>query len=271
MRLASREVIVMRGRKTTTAIAVIGGLVAFLGAFVILAGADNLTSSARDADGYIMFERSTFERPSAAIVIRDIDVLQGRFLGHAGDSGVPSWAIEALEVRIQGAAPDPEALFVGFAAGSAVDSYLDGVAHDEITELELDVERVRTVEYTPHEGASPPDVPGTETFWDASAEGPGLLTLDWTVPSEGEWTAVVMNADASAGVTADLVFGAQASNIEVIGWTKIAVGLVAFVVGGLAFFFGLRRLIRSSKPLQAGIPNEPSATEPLDPRPTTTR
>ena len=271
MRLASREVIVMRGRKTTTAIAVIGGLVAFLGAFVILAGADNLTSSARDADGYIMFERSTFERPSTAIVIRDIDVLQGRFLGHAGDSGVPSWAIEALEVRIQGAAPDPGALFLGFAASSAVDEYLGGVAHDEITKLDLDVGRVRNVEYTSHGGASLPGVPGMETFWEASAEGPGLLTLDWTVPSEGDWTAVFMYADASAGVTAEVVFGAQASNIEAIGWTKIAVGLVAFVVGGLAFFFGLRRLIRSPKPLPGGAPKEPSATEPLDPEQSTTR
>jgi hypothetical protein len=258
----SREVIVMKGLKTTAI--VVGAIMVFLGGMVLLAGHDNLTSSARDSDGFIMFDPYTFERESAVIVIRDIDVLKGRFLIHAGDSFVPGWAIADLDVRMQGVAPGPGALFMGIAPTTAADAYLGGVAHDEITELDLDVATVRDVEYTRHEGIGTLGAPSVETFWVTSAAGTGLQTLDWTVES-GDWTAVIMNADASSGVTAELVFGAQASNIGAIAWTKITIGVIALVGGGLAMFLGLRRRDGSSVSGVADLRDEesPQQTETL--------
>lgn len=232
----------MKGLKTPAI--VVGAIMVFLGGMVLLAGHDNLTSSARDSDGFVMFDSSTFERESAAIVIRDIDILKGRFLIHAGDSFVPGWAIADLDVRMQGVAPG-SALFMGIAPTTAADAYLGGVAHDEITDLDLDVATVRDVEYTRHEGIGTLGTPDAETFWATSVVGTGLQTLDWTV-QPGDWTAVFMNADASTGVTAELVFGAQASNIGTIAWTKITIGLIALIGGGLAMFLGLRRPDRAS-------------------------
>jgi hypothetical protein len=243
-----------------TFVAAVGVLLAFLGGMLIISGHDNLTSSARDVDGYIMFDPATFGSASAAIVIEDIDVLKGRFLVHADDSGVPSWAIDDLDVRMQGDTDGPGALFMGIAASSAVDAYLDGVAYDEITDLELDVANVRDVVYTKHGGSGTPGAPGTETFWETSVEGPGPLTLDWTV-EPGSWTAVVMNADASSGVTAELVFGAQASNIETIAWTKITIGLIALLAGGLTAFFAFRGRNRHSPSLPTESPGEPSGAQ----------
>lgn len=224
-----------------TAIAVVGGLLVILGAFFgLIAGMDNLTTSARDADGYLMFDSSVFDVPSDAIVISDGEVLQGRFAIHASDSGIPMFAVEDLQVRLRGSGSDDRALFIGIAATPAVEAYLQGVSYDEIAELDLDVARVRGVEYQTRQGSNSPGSPAAETFWETSVEGAGILTLDWTVP-DGEWTAVVMNADGSRGVAAYLVFGAKASNIGVIGWTRIGVGLIAVVGGAIAVTYGVRR------------------------------
>ena len=223
-----------------TAIAVVGGLMVILGAFFgLIAGMDNLTTSARDADGYLMFDRSMFEVPSEAIVISEPEVLQGRFAVHASDSGVPMMLVEDLQVRLRGIATDDGELFIGIGPSTAVDAYLQGMTFDEIADLDLDVARGKSVECETHEGAGLSGPPGTEAFWVSSAEGSGLLTLDWTVP-DGEWTAIVMNADGSSGVTADLAFGAKASNIAVIGWTRIAIGLIAVLGGAIAIIYSVR-------------------------------
>lgn len=254
-----------------TFVAAVGVFAAFIGGMLIISGHDNLTSSARDADGYVMFDPATFASASGAILIEDIDILKGRFLVHADDSGVPSWAIDELDIRVQSTTNGPDAIFIGIADSAAVNRYLDGVAHDEITELDLDVADVRDVEYTRHAGSGTPGAPVAETFWETSVEGAERLTLDWTV-EPGNWTAVVMNADASSGVTAELVFGAQASNIGTIGWTKIAIGLIALVVGVLVAFLALRRIGRHSASPPTDSPNtEPtSVTRPLDKTTTTT-
>jgi hypothetical protein len=264
----------MTGLRITAA--AFGILVACLGAMLLISGHDNLTSSARDADGYIMFDPATFERMSTAIVISDMDVLKGRFLVHAGDSGVPGWAIEDLEVRMRGSTSGPAALFMGVAPSSEVDTYLTGVTHDEMTDLELEVAEIRSVEYERHEGTTTPSTPGAELFWATAVEGTGLLTLDWTV-RPGDWSAVIMNADASSGVGAELVFGAQASNIDTIGWTKIVTGLVALIGGALGAFLALRGRNREPEPprddIYAGPYDRPMElspgkydTFPADPR-----
>ena len=73
-----------------------------------------------------------------------------------------------------------------------------------------------------------------------STEGVGPLTLVWPLES-GSWTAVVMNADGSAGVTADLAFGAKISDIIAIAWGVLAFGLCSLLAGGLLVFRGFRR------------------------------
>lgn len=135
----------------------------------------------------------------------------------------------------------PDELFMGIAATSAVDEYLSGVAHREITDWSSDLAAIVDVEYTTLQGTAPPGPPGNEDFWEASVEGTERLTLDWTV-EPGEWTTVIMNADASPGVTAELAFGAAPSaNIDAIAWTSLAVGLILLIGGGLLLYLGLRR------------------------------
>ena len=120
------------------------------------------------------------------------------------------------------------------------------------------------VEFESHQGSEPPGPPGAETFWVTSVEGSELLTLDWTVP-DGEWTAVVMNADGSRRVATELAFGAKASNIGLIGWTRIAIGVIAVTGGMLAILYGVRHgfiPVSTSTGRVAGHPGDGTAQTP---------
>jgi hypothetical protein len=121
---------------------------------------------------------------------------------------------------------------MGIAPADAVAGYLDGVAHDEITDWDSRADDIVEVVYTRNEGTTDPAVPGTEDFWVASASGSGEQALDWTIES-GEWALVIMNADGSPGVSADVQFGvATLSILFPIGLASLVVGLVALVGGG---------------------------------------
>lgn len=124
-----------------------------------------------------------------------------------------------------------------------VDAYLEDVAYDEIAELERHEEskQILDVRYTVHEGTDTPNTPSTEAFWGVSVEGDGPQTLDWKL-KPGDWTAVVMNADVSLGIVADLAFGAApASNVDSIARTALIVAMVLVVGGLLLLSYGLLR------------------------------
>ena len=60
-----------------------------------------------------------------------------------------------------------------------------------------------------------------ESFWVKSISGTGSLAVAWK-PRPGNWRAVVMNADGSRGVTAELQLGARTS---LLWWLAALLGL----------------------------------------------
>ena len=139
-------------------------------------------------------------------------------------------------------------LFVGVADTADVSAYLDGVAYAEATEVTypgggLGLRRAG--------GTEDPVPPGNERFWTTSITGDGELT--WRL-DEGDWSVVVMNADASAGVR---VTGTATARIPILG-TAIAVLLVlgvSLAVGGLAMIVSALR--RGDGPRRPGPGTEP--------------
>ncbi|MEA2003101.1 MAG: hypothetical protein U9N84_14595 [Actinomycetota bacterium] len=225
----------MTGR-SNTAIA-LGAIGALVGVVLILGGMGPM-GEYRDADGFYMSDPLTVDRPSHAIVSGDVDLLRGRWETLVEDS-LLGFMSEPDDIRMQGALSGPNELFLGIAPTSAVDEYLSGVAHDEITDWNADLAAINEVEYTTHQGTTPPDPPDTEGFWVTSVVGTGTQTLDWTI-EPGEWTAVIMNADAAPGITADVAFGAKpSSDIQAIAGTTLAIGAVALLGGGLLLYLGI--------------------------------
>ena len=260
----------MTGR--TTAIIVLGAVALAVGAILVF-GAIGPIGEYRDADGYYMSDPLTVDRPTSAVITNDMELLRGRYGTLTESSVVLAFVADPDDVRMHGTASGPEALFIGIAPTGAVEAYLSGVAHDEVTDWDTDLGAIVDVDYTAHSGAAPPGPPAAEAFWVTSAAGTGAQSLDWTIVP-GEWTAVIMNADASPGVMAELAFGAAPSaNIEAIVRTTLTIGLIAIVIGGLLLFFGIRRSTRDTRTGTAASPDMRAATEDeaLTERSTTTR
>lgn len=142
----------------------------------------------------------------------------------------------ATTLRIDVRATDGE-VFVGVGDSGDVDRYLDGVAVAEANELRWPGGQLGTTELP---GTKQPTRPDTEDFWVASDAGAGDRTIEWTL-DRGNWTLVVMNADAAAGVdvegtaTVDLPFLGTATIILLV------LGLPALVVGVALIVSALRR------------------------------
>ena len=165
----------------------------------------------------------TIEVSSRAVVTDDAELLRWNTM--------PEF-VSPDDVRVEGVAAGPGPLFMGIAPADAVAGYLDGVAHDEITEWDSTQDDIVDVVYTRIEGATAPAAPGTERLWVASVSGRGEQSLDWTI-QRGEWALVIMNADGSPGVSADVRFGvATLSVLFPIGVASVVVGLVALISGG---------------------------------------
>ena len=188
---------------------VVVGTIAGLLALALLVGGCALVAvdqTQRDDDGFVMSPTEDFSTPTYAIVSENADL---------GDEG----AERALDVflgtvRIRSESDRP--VFVGIGPAGDVTRYVGGVERDEVDDLDHDGDP----EYSRRSGGAPAARPGNETFWVASTAGAGERTLEWE-PEDGDWRAVVMNEDASRGVSSELSIGAE---LDSILW--IAIGLL---------------------------------------------
>jgi hypothetical protein len=191
---------------------VIGSLLALIALAVLAAGgvatwADN---TQRDA-GYVTTGTHSFTSTAYALTSGEID------LGTTAGVATPSSLLGTVRVRVT-PVNSPAPIFVGIAPQSAVNRYLAGVNHQEITNWPEG-----TTTYRAGTGSTPEARPATLGFWTAQTSGTNTQTLTWK-PRPGSWTVVVMNANAAPGVAVTADIGATVPDL---GW--IAVGLL---VGG---------------------------------------
>ena len=183
----------------------------------------------KDEQGYISSDAERFATGTRALTSDNLDLdLDGL------DSvvGRDSYGKVRLEVGSDGGAP----VFVGIARTSEVSDYLRGVDHAVVTDIDSAPFRA---DYSERQGRAVPAPPAQERFWDASVHGAGKQTLAWDV-RDGDWSVVVMNADGSPGVHADVSAGAKLGFLDEAGWVLLGMGGLAFT-GALAFaFFGGR-------------------------------
>jgi hypothetical protein len=113
-----------------------------------------------------------------------------------------------------------------------VAKYLGSVAHANVQDIDFDPFRVT---YRPVTGGPPQAPPTQQHFWAASASGVGTQTVTWKV-RDGDWSVVLMNADGSRGVVADVDLGARLSFLlwvaigSLIGGVLVVAGSTALVV-----------------------------------------
>ena len=94
---------------------------------------------------------------------------------------------------------------------------------------------------TPLAGTAAPAAPQTQPFWVARATGSGEQSVRRKVRN-GEWRAVVMAADGTPGVDADLSVGATVPDLDRLSGGLLVGGGILLLVGGTLIYLGARRL-----------------------------
>ena len=212
---------------------VIGCILALL-SLCLVAGGAVLTwadQTQRNDAGFVTTPSESLSTDSYALVSEVFDV---EFDG-------PDWlyADEILGKVQVSARPGTSAsrLFVGIAPEDDAARYLSGVEHGVVTDVGngVDGEDIRI-----EPGARAPARPGDRTFWVASAAGAGRQTVTWEV-EDGSWTVVVMNADATRAVDADVRVGAELPVLDWLAPTLLVAGLLAGGAAATLVFLAVRR------------------------------
>jgi hypothetical protein len=209
------------------ALIILGSIGALFG-LALLAGGGTLLWADRThrEDGYLTTPTERFATSTYALTRTRLEV----------DGGGPDWVWNDDwfgKIRIRGqSAAGGKPLFIGIGPQAAVARYLGRVAHADVEDIDVDPFRV---DYRPISGGAPQRPPTAEEFWSVSASGQGTQTVTWKV-REGEWSAVLMNADGSRHVVADLDLGAKLSFVlwlaigVLIAGALVLVGSVALIL-----------------------------------------
>ena len=213
---------------------VIGALLALIG-FGLLAGGGVVlwaNASQRDDGGFFTSSPSLFASPGFAVTSERLRLVNGLpdRLSSPGD---------IVTFKAQGGSSNGKPVFIGIAPAADVTAYLSGVAHDEVVHVQMDGWKgPLSKDYRTSPGGPPAGPPAAQPFWTAKTTGT-TVSLTWPA-SEGTWSIVIMNADASPGVAADLGLGVK---VNFLGWVALGLlsaGGILLLAGVAMMFFGFR-------------------------------
>jgi hypothetical protein len=203
------------------AIAAIFGILLGLAAVGVMVGGIALIAvfaTGRDPGGFLTSPSYVMSTDGYALASERLDLAP-----HPADW----WPTGLTSVRFTVEARGGKPVFVGVGPSADVQRYLSGVGHSQITTLG---DRADEVTYAVVGGGAPATPPAEQTFWDLGATTSDLQTVTWEL-KRGEWSAVIMNADGSAGVAVTAAFGAE---IELLLWIGVGLAVAALVLAALA-------------------------------------
>lgn len=129
-----------------------------------------------------------------------------------------------LQVENQSAS---QGIFVGIAPTPSVEDYLEGVPHAIIEDLGS---ASPPLEHRSAATLREPERPVDQDFWLGSAAGTGTQELRWEI-QEGEYAFVVMNEDASDGMSFDVVAGVRIPVIRPVSVSLLIGGALVLSLG----------------------------------------
>lgn len=210
-----------------TVLVIVGSMLFVIGGAVLVGGGAGLwLYQQRDNDGYFTAGPERFGTDTAALSVPSLDI------DVAGpDAVVANDLLGRVRIRTESVDADTP-LFIGIGPSADVAKYLNGVGHDELSDIDASPFKAT---YTARPGDQPATNPAGQSFWVASDVGTGARTLSWDV-ADGNWTVLVMNADGTPGIDADISAGAELPAV-------LPAAIVALVVGGLLTLAGITIVI----------------------------
>jgi len=224
-----------RSSKAKTALTVAGAIVLVLGAIVVAAGGAALWQTGKSDGGYISSGTHRFDTTSHAIVTENFKV----------DSDVPRWLIARTRIIASSAGGKP--VFIGVARQRDVDTYLANVSRSQIRNLDYGP---FAVGYVNHPGTASPARPASSSIWAASTSGTGEQQLTWRL-RPGQWRVVLMNADGSSGVSADVKVGGMIDHVVPVALGVTGAGLLILLLGAAVVYAGRGRHGQPAVPVTA--------------------
>ncbi len=214
---------------------VVSALVVLIGVGLFLGGGSILWANVfmKDADGFYTTRKVEVERDSYAITSEPAEV-------EVDSLRVLNW-LESIEVRITAENNHDKGVFVGIAPEDDLQSYLNGVEHDQVVDLDLNHPiGIPKISYEEFSGNNSPEEPTGEEFWAASASGSGEQVLRWKL-EEGTYATALMNADGSRGVDVTASIGAKVPVLNGLAlWLTIA-GLVVILLAFVSTYLIVTR------------------------------
>ncbi len=231
---------------------ILGILASMLGVGLLFGGIGaSWANSFQNDGGYLTSPRERFDVDSAAIISAGADNMRGDEM-----PGPLPFDVGSVRIGAQSATPGKE-IFVGIADRADAQRYLAGANYSELLDVSF---RPFHVEYRETQGTEQPPPPAAQDFWVASASGAGEQELDWDIQA-GNWSVVVMNADASPGISAELQAGFRSGLFGPLAAALLIGGALLLVIGVPLLVFGAHGLGRHvpTAPGTAPVPMAPGA------------
>jgi hypothetical protein len=203
------------------------GAVGSAGAAVTLVAADQM---ARDDDGFLTSPRERLSTEGFAITSEDAHLRTDADLDRLPDAVIG-------DVRLSAEGAGGTEVFLGIGPAEDVRAYLADVQHDTLVEVQ-DGDPV----YRSTSGGAPTTPPSEQTFWVAEASG-SEPALTWAL-SEGDWSAVVMNADGSAAIDVDVSAGAEVPVLSTVIAVLFVVAALLLLLGAVLIAVPIRAVTR---------------------------
>jgi hypothetical protein len=208
---------------------VIGGLVALVALSMLVGGVWGVWVDRIDRhDGFV------------TMGTRDLNTETYALISELHGDG-PRWIYGPTvlgNTRVRATSQHGTPLFIGIARTDAVSRYLEGAGYATIQHLV-------TGDVTTHAGRAPSAPPTAVSIWAASTQGTGLQTLRWK-PHSGDWSIVLMNTDARAGVA---ISGDLGAKMPLLPWVALGLFVVGAGLAVLAAWLFVRAFRRDSQPL----------------------
>ncbi len=193
-----------------------------------------------DEDGFITSDPATIDLPGYAIVLEDIefDVDPMAWKWMQGRGGL-------LKFKIITESNDPaKEIFIGVARESDLRPYLQDLEYQRVIDMDFDEENYDLMfsadDFRLHPGGPPSAPPTVHSYWVVHTSSADEQELIWE-PMAGTYNVVVMNADGSEGIDADIRVGASMPFFGSIADILIYVGLFVGAIGVLMLYFTIKR------------------------------
>lgn len=205
---------------------VIGALLTFGAAGAFVGGGTLVWANQQLREGdYLMSPEAAVTTEQYAVVSESVHL----------EGGGLDWVVDEVvgDVRLEVTASDPNVdVFVGVAPSADVARYLQDVGYAEIDDIDRARDgRSARVVLTEHPAGAPTVLPTDSDIWIAATSGSGTQSLTWRA-SEGDWTLLVMPADGTAGMSAELRIGASVPGLPWVIAGIFAAGAALLALGG---------------------------------------